>query len=95
MFRHKPIQSALKDTEVLHTSDHVLTLTDQIDRYIAANKAGLIDLEYTNPDEILENGLWFYPVVKTWSVRRFPVRNYPTNTHSEISSEPKQDSNEK
>ena len=75
--------------------DKVQTLEDQIIRYIAAENEGLITLDYHTLDELLEKGLWFYPVVQAWSEPKYLVKYAPANVQTEISSEPKQDSNEK
>lgn len=94
--RRRPIQFSLNDVESsMDGKDRVQTLKDQIDRYIAADEAGLIDLGCNNPDEILRYGLWFYPVVFAYSANKFPIKNVSTKSTDEISSEPKQDSNEK
>lgn len=94
--RRRPIQFSLDDVESsMNGEDHVRTLKDQINRYIAADEAGLIDLGCNNPDEILKNGLWFYPVIWTYSVEKIPAKDVPTNVPTKISSEPKQDPNEK
>lgn len=67
--RHRPIQFSLDDVESsMNGEDHVRTLKDQINRYIAADEAGLIAIDCNNPDEILKNGLWFYPVVWGYTV---------------------------
>ena len=67
--RHRPIQFSLNDVESsMNGEDHVRTLKDQINRYIAADEAGLIAIDCNNPDEILKNGLWFYPVVWGYTV---------------------------
>ena len=94
--RRRPIQFSLDDVESsMNGEDHVRTLKDQINRYIAADEAGLIDLGCNNPDEILKNGLWFYPVIWTYSMEKIPAKDVPTNVQTKISSEPKQDPNEK
>lgn len=94
--KRKPIRCALNDVESEYTrTDGILvrTLKDQIDKYIAADKEGLIDIGSDNVDDILKNKLWFYPVIEMY--RSFTKNLHSTNTQSEISSEPKQDSNEK
>lgn len=94
--KRKPIRCALNDVESEYTRTDgivVMTLKDQIDKYIAADKEGLIDIGSDNVDDILKNKLWFYPVIEMY--RSFAKNLHSTNTQSEISSEPKQDSNEK
>lgn len=94
--RRRPIQFSLNDLESsVDGKDQVQTLKDQINRYIAADEAGLIELGCNNPDEILKYGLWFYPVVWAYSANKFPIKKVSTKSTDEISSEPKQDSNEK
>ena len=94
--KRRPIQFSLNDMESpMGRKDKVRTLEDQIIRYIAADEEGLIALDYNKLDELLEKGLWFYPVVQAWSEPKYLVKYAPTNVQTEISSEPKQDSNEK
>ena len=95
--KRRPIQFSLNDMgSHMGKEDKVQTLEDQILRYIAADEEGLIALDYNKMDELLEKGLWFYPVVQAWSEPKYPVKYAPTKlTTDEISSEPKQDSNEK
>lgn len=96
--RRVPIQRIMNDVDssvFRDEYDKISTMRDQINRYIAADEAGLISIDCNNPDEILKNGLWFYPVVWAYSAKKLPVKNEPTKITDEISSEPKQDSNEK
>ena len=91
--RRRPIQDVMNDTDAAifrDEYDNISYMRYQINRYISADEAGLIDLGCNNPDEILRNKLWFYPVVCSWS-----VRNYPTDVPTKISSESKHDPNEK
>ena len=94
--KRRPIQFSLNDMESpMGKKDKVQTLEDQIIRYIAAENEGLIALDYHKLDELLEKGLWFYPVVLAYSAKKLPVKSVSTKSTDEISSEPKQDSNEK
>lgn len=94
--KRRPIQFSLNDMESpMGRKDKVQTLEDQIIRYITAENEGLIALDYHKLDELLEKGLWFYPVVQAWSEPKYLVKYDPANVQTEISSEPKQDSNEK
>ena len=94
--KRRPIQFSLNDMESpMGKKDKVQTLEDQIIRYIAAENEGLITLDYHTLDELLKKGLWFYPVVQAWSEPKYLVKYDPANVQTEISSEPKQDSNEK
>lgn len=96
--RRVPIQRIMNDVDssvFRDEYDKISTMRDQINRYIAADEAGLISIDCNNPDEILKNGLWFYPVVWAYSTKKLPVKNVPTKITDKISSEPKQDSNEK
>lgn len=94
--KRRAIQFSLNDMESpMNGKDNVQTLEDQIIRYIAADEEGLIALDYNKLDELLEKGLWFYPVVQAWTEPKHLVKYAPTKLTDEISSEPKQDSNEK
>ena len=94
--KRRAIQFSLNDMESpMGKEDNVQTLEDQIIRYIDADEEGLIALDYNKLDELLEKGLWFYPVVQAWSEPKHLVKYAPTKLTDEISSEPKQDSNEK
>lgn len=90
--RSRSIQFSLNNAE---SKGQIESLKYQINRYIAADDAGLIDLGCKTSDDILSYGLWFYPVVLAYSAKKLPVKNEPTKITDEISSEPKQDSNEK
>ena len=96
--RRVPIQHIMNDVDssvFRDEYDKISTMRDQINRYIAADEAGLISIDCNNPEEILKNGLWFYPVVWAYSTKKLPVKSVSTKSTDEISSEPKQDSNEK
>lgn len=70
--KRRPIQFSLNDMESpMGRKDKVRTLEDQIIRYIAADEEGLIALDYNKLDELLEKGLWFYPVVQAWSEPKY------------------------
>lgn len=72
--KHRPIQLIMHDVDssvFRDEYDKISTMRDQINRYIAADKAGLISIGCNNPDEILMNGLWFYPVVWGYTVDKF------------------------
>lgn len=90
--RGRSIQFSLDNAE---SKGQIESLKYQINRYIAADDAGLIDLGCKTSDDILSYGLWFYPVVLAYSAKKLPVKNKPTKITDEISSAPKQDSNEK
>lgn len=72
--RRVPIQRIMNDVDssvFRDEYDKISTMRDQINRYIAADEAGLIAIGCNNPDEILMNGLWFYPVVWGYTVDKF------------------------
>ena len=72
--KHRPIQLIMDDVDssvFRDEYDKISTMRDQINRYIAADEAGLISIGCNNPDEILMNGLWFYPVVWGYTVDKF------------------------
>ena len=72
--RRRPIKFVMDNTdagEFRDNYDNISTMRDQINRYIAADEAGLISIGCNNPDEILMNGLWFYPVVRGYTVEKF------------------------
>ena len=72
--RRVPIQHIMNDVDASvfrDEYDKISTMRDQINRYIAADEAGLISIDCNNPDEILMNGLWFYPVVWGYTVDKF------------------------
>lgn len=72
--RRRPIKFVMDNTdagEFRDNYDNISTMRDQINRYIAADEAGLISIGCNNPDEILMNGLWFYPVVWGYTVEKF------------------------
>lgn len=96
--RRIPIQHIMTNvdaSEFRNECDKKSTMRDQINRYLTANDAGLISIDCNNPTEILKNDLWFYPVVWGWSERKYLVKYATADEQTEISSEPKQDSNEK
>ena len=72
--KHRPIQLIMHDVDssvFRDEYDKISTMRDQINRYIAADEAGLISIGCNNSDEILMNGLWFYPVVWGYTVDKF------------------------
>ena len=72
--KHRQTQRIMHDVEsdeFRNKSHNVSIMRDQINRYIAADEAGLIAIGCNNPDEILMNGLWFYPVVWGYTVDKF------------------------